>query len=226
MQGKLVVFEGGEGGGKTTQIQALQQWLQTSDQVRSLQTQGLLNHIVVTREPGGTAIGQRIRQLLLTPSDTEELGDRAELLLYAADRAQHVATCLRPCLEQGDLVLCDRFTASTVAYQGYGRGASLDLIHQLNAIATDGLVSDLTLWLDVLPEVGLGRAQQRGDRDRMEAASLGFHQAVRQGFHELFHGNATVERIDASQDQTTVQQAIQQVMSLWLTRWYPIPSLP
>ncbi|HEY9817702.1 MAG TPA: dTMP kinase, partial [Candidatus Obscuribacterales bacterium] len=119
-------------------------------------------------------------------------------------------------------ILCDRYSASTVAYQGYGRELDLALIDQLNQIATGGLVSDLTLWLDVPVEVGLGRAQARGESDRMEQASLAFHQRVHQGFSQVFaQATYPVERIDAIQDEMTVAQHIQSAILPWLTQWYP-----
>jgi dTMP kinase len=228
MSGKLIVFEGGEGGGKTTQLKRLYEWLTESAIAQSLCQSGVMSDVVMTREPGGTAIGQRIRQVLLDQSaDTSDsICDRTELLLYAADRAQHVSTDLKPKLEAGTLILCDRYTASTVAYQGYGRRLDLELIEQLNAIATDGLIPDLTIWLDVPVEIGLERAQQRGQRDRMEQASLDFHQRVRQGFAAVFAQDETVERIDAAQPADHVTQQIQSVFKQWLNRWYPTHLRP
>jgi dTMP kinase len=223
MSGKFIVFEGGEGGGKTTQLQRLYQWLTASAIAQPLFQAGVMAEVVTTREPGGTATGRRIRQVLLDqPADASEtISDRTELLLYAADRAQHVSTDLRPKLAKGVWILCDRYTASTMAYQGYGRGLDLGLIEQLNAIATDGLTPDLTIWLDVPVEIGLARAQQRGPRDRMEQASLDFHQRVRQGFATLFAQDDTVARIDAAQPADSVTQHIQFVFKQWLHRWYP-----
>jgi dTMP kinase len=208
MQGRLVVFEGGEGCGKTTQVKRTQAWLLE---------QGL--SAIVTREPGGTELGQDIRRLLLTPQ-AEPMQDRTELLLYAADRAQHVEGMLKPQLAAGRLVLCDRFTDSTVAYQGYGRGLDRGLIDQLNQIATGGLQSDLTLWLDVEVTVGLARAQRRGERDRIEQATLDFHQRVQQGFQALARAYPQrIVRIDASQDETTVAAEIQRVLGDRLASW-------
>jgi dTMP kinase len=208
MNGRLVVFEGVEGCGKTTQVKRSQDWLRA---------QGMT--AIVTREPGGTDLGQEIRRLLLTPTP-EAMQDRTELLLYAADRAQHVEGMLKPQLAAGALILCDRFTDSTVAYQGYGRGLDRGLIDQLNQIATGGLQSDLTLWLDVEVIIGLERAQRRGERDRIEQATLDFHQRVQQGFSELAQANPQrMVRIDASQDEATVAAAIQQVLGDRLARW-------
>ncbi|MFM6188807.1 MAG: dTMP kinase [Planktothrix sp.] len=175
MQGKLIVFEGVEGGGKTTQMQRIQVWLQTLTNAP----------VVMTREPGGTLFGQELRRLLLEYQGEEPLQDRAELLMYAADRAQHIEGFLKPLLDQGTIILCDRYTDSTIAYQGYGRGLDLSLIDQLNQIATNGLESDLTLWLDVDVELGLARTRARGKLDRMEQATLEFHQRVQQGFKQL-----------------------------------------
>lgn len=221
MQGRLIVFEGGEGSGKTTQLTQTYQWLQESQEFSQLQTKRFLRGIVTTREPGGTQLGSRLRQLLLNPLPNEEMQNRAELLMYAADRAQHVETILRPGLAAGNLILCDRYTDSTVAYQGYGRGVDLALIQQLNQIATDGLQSDLTLWLDVNVEVGLGRMRQRGAADRIEQADLAFHQRVRQGFAELAAQHPQrIVRIDANQTVEAIQQDIRDILSQQFQRWY------
>jgi dTMP kinase len=195
-QGRFIVFEGGEGCGKTTQIHLLKPWLESQAS------------ILITREPGGTDLGGQIRRLLLEPTD-EAMNSRTELLLYAADRAQHVEHCIRPALAAGQLVLCDRYTDSTIAYQGYGRGIDRGLIDQLNHIATGGLVPDLTLWLDLDVTVGLQRAQARGQADRMERADLAFHQAVREGFTEIAAANPErIVRIDADRPVEDVSAAI------------------
>jgi dTMP kinase len=207
--GKLIVFEGGEGCGKTTQLKLTETWL-TQPHPIDPATPPLPP--LVTREPGGTPLCSQIRQVLLTPS-AEIMDPRTELLLYAADRTQHVEQCLKPALKQGCLVLCDRYTDSTVAYQGYGRGLDRALIDQLNAIATGGLQPDLTLWLDLDVEQGLARAQSRGSRDRIEQSDLSFHQAVRQGFAALAQDFPDrFVRIDASGDIDTVSQQIRQAI--------------
>ena len=131
MRGKFIVFEGVEGCGKTTQLQRLYTWLVNSNLLQQLQNQGHVNGVVMTREPGGTSLGKILRQLLLGQNADLSIQDRAELLLYAADRAQHVEEMIRPHLEQGFLVLCDRYTDSTIAYQGYGRELDLSLIDLL-----------------------------------------------------------------------------------------------
>ncbi len=202
--GKLIVFEGVEGAGKTTQIERTFDWLKT----------WLPNHISLckTREPGGTEIGVDLRHLLLLGED-KALHQRTELLLYAADRAQHVEQFLKPQLEQGAIILCDRYTDSTIAYQGYGRGINLELIHQLNQISTLGLTSDLTLWFDLDAEQGLARAKKRGCVDRMEQADLAFHQRVRQGFIDLAAADPQrIVRIEANLPETEVQQQVCQVL--------------
>jgi dTMP kinase len=221
MQGRLIVFEGVEGCGKTTQIQRLQQWFTESDTLKPWMLAKKISQLVVTREPGGTPLGQAIRQLLLHPATDEPIQDQTELLLYAADRAQHVAGFLRPHLEAGALILCDRYTDSTIAYQGYGRGLDRPLIDQLNSIATSGLTSDLTLWLDVDVEVGLRRAQQRGIHDRMEQATIGFHQRVQHGFQSLAQSDPQrIVRVDASQNEQAVAKQIQAIVQQKLVEWY------
>ncbi|HIK18063.1 MAG TPA: dTMP kinase [Leptolyngbyaceae cyanobacterium M33_DOE_097] len=221
MQGKLIVFEGGEGSGKTTQIRQIRAWLESSGWFEKLKSQGHLHQLVITREPGGTELSQSIRQLLLGYTGEEPMQARTELLLYAADRAQHVEYYLRPLLEQGALILCDRYTDSTVAYQGYGRGLEQALIAQLNQIATNGLVSDLTLWLDVPVEVGLHRTQQRGTVDRIEQADISFHQRVREGFMQLAQEHPErIVWVDASPSEAEVTLAVQQAIALKFQEWY------
>lgn len=189
-RGRFVVLEGIDGCGKTTQIEALRDWLPRS---------GLLPQhakVVVTREPGGTAFGEALRDLLLHPPAHQVPGQRAELLLYAADRAQHVAERIVPTLAAGHWVLSDRFSGSTEAYQGFGRGLPLEAIHQLAQFATDGLQPDLTLWLDVSLEEALHRRRQRR-KDRIEAEGEAFLQRVQAGFQVLAEGEGW-ERVEAS----------------------------
>ncbi|HEY9640875.1 MAG TPA: dTMP kinase, partial [Coleofasciculaceae cyanobacterium] len=213
-----------EGCGKTTQIMRSQTWLLESGLLSQLQAARQASHLIATREPGGTELCQAIRKLLLHPASQEVMQDRTELLLYAADRAQHVEGLLKPQLAKGALILCDRFTDSTIAYQGYGRSLDRDLIDQLNQIASGGLVSDLTLWLDVDVEVGLTRAKQGGSGDRIEQATLDFHQRVQQGFKELAQAYPQrIVRIDASPNQEQVFQAVQATVQHYLNQWYAIP---
>ena len=170
----FVTFEGIEGSGKSAHLRLLAAALRTAGRA-----------VVETREPGGTPLGVALRDLLLTPSDVppEPL---AELLLYCADRAQHVARVIRPALAAGQIVLCDRFSDSTIAYQGYGRGLDLDTVRALDARARAGLEPDLTFLLDCPTASGLERARHRsGTGDRFEQEALAFHEAVRRGFHDL-----------------------------------------
>jgi dTMP kinase len=227
MQGKLIVFEGIEGSGKTTQIQQLYDWLVNSELLHQLRSHHALKGVLLTREPGGTSLGQQIRSLLLTPPPDTALHSRTELLLYAADRAQHVTESLKPALEDGYLVLCDRYTDSTVAYQGYGRQLDLTLIHQLNQMATAGLESDLTLWLKLDATVGLARLHARGQADRIEQSGLAFHQRVQAGFEALAqqHPHRFVT-INGDQPAAAIATQIRTLIQKFLLQWYPLSPLP
>ncbi len=210
MSGKFIVFEGVEGAGKTTQIQQTATWLQgRCSQDRS---------IITTREPGGTKLGLKIRQILLEESDSW-VSNRTELLLYGADRAQHVAAVIQPQLDRGNIVLCDRFTDSTIAYQGYGRGFDRSEIDKVNHLATGGLQSDLTFWLDLDVTIGLQRVGGRGKPDRIEQASVDFHHRVRQGYQELATNYPDrIVRIDADRSEAAIQTEIQSLLiqAKWL----------
>lgn len=197
-RGRFVVLEGIDGCGKTTQLEALRAWLPQS---------GLLAthaRVVVTREPGGTPFGEALRDLLLHPPADQVPAQRAELLLYAADRAQHVVERIAPALAAGHWVLSDRYSGSTEAYQGHGRGLPLEAIRQLEQFATDGLTPDLTIWLDVpLPET-LQRRRHRG-KDRMEAEGEAFLQRVHEGFQTLAQDRGWW-RVEAVGDPTAVSE--------------------
>lgn len=173
--GLFVTLEGIEGCGKSTQARLLAESLRERDG----------RDVVLTREPGGTEVTQRIRALLADPSS--HLDPRCELLLFLADRAQHVATVIRPALDRGAIVVCDRYSDSTLAYQGYARGHSLELLRDLNEWASYGLRPDLTFWIDCDVAVGLARANKRsgGPGDRFEKEPLLFHERVRAGFAAL-----------------------------------------
>ena len=173
MRGRFITFEGVEGCGKSTQMARLLEWMEKA---------GL--PVLATREPGGTKVGEGIRELLLTPRD-EGLDAGAELLLYEAARAQHVSEVIRPALEAGTHVLCDRFFDSTTAYQAFGRGLDEEMVLELNRMASGGLVPDLTLLFSVAIEEGLGRARGESAGDRLEGESLAFHRKVQAGFEAL-----------------------------------------
>jgi dTMP kinase len=187
--GRFLVFEGIDGCGKTTQLEALRRWLPDS----GLLTGGAA--VVVTREPGGTALGRALREMLLHPPEGAVPAAITELLLYAADRAQHVQECILPALAAGDWVLCDRYSGSTAAYQGHGRGLPLDLIGQLETLATAGLVPDLTLWLELPLEQALRRRRGRA-ADRIEDGGAEFLARVCAGFARLAAERGW-QRIDA-----------------------------
>lgn len=202
MSGKLIVFEGVEGCGKTTQMQLCSQWLES-----------LNISVVLTREPGGTELGKDLRMLLLEKSPNKPVGEVTELLLYAADRAQHIEEELKPNLAIGKYILCDRYTDSTIAYQGYGRGLSMSTINQLNQIATGGLASDLTIWLDVDVEIGLSRKRGQAKLDRIEQETIAFHRRVQRGYTELAISYASrIVRVDGNNSQENVQQSIQEIL--------------
>jgi dTMP kinase len=165
----LIVFEGGEGSGKSTQIEALAGSLRASGRT-----------VVVSHEPGATKIGQRIRELVLHTD--EAISPRAEAMLFAADRAHHVQTVVAPALDAGQVVLLDRFVDSSVAYQGAGRELSEDEIRSLSAWATGDLRADLTVLLDLPVADGLARARGRSAADRLERESLEFHERVRAAY--------------------------------------------
>lgn len=205
----FVTFEGIEGSGKSTQIRILNDVLK----LRGYDT-------VLTREPGGTAIGEALRDILLSIGN-KGMTPLCELFLYASARAQHVGEVIRPALEGGKIVLCDRFTDATVAYQGYGRGFSVELISRLNDIATDSLKPDVTFLLDCDAALGLKRVVERkalkkAKDDRFEEEPLAFHQRVREGYLAVARGEKDrFVRIDASQDVEAVHQEItRRILSL------------
>ena len=182
MKGKFIVIEGIDGCGKTTQINALAQWINNEIFVAK-------NHqLVITREPGGTKLGQAIRSLLLDTTKDKSPDAITELLLYAADRSQHVNQIIRPSLEKGDWVISDRFCGSTLAYQGYGRKLDIKLIKNLEIIATQGICPDITFLLDIPVDESIKRRLSRKD-DRMEKEGKDFLENVTLGFNLLSKNN-------------------------------------
>ena len=188
-KGLMIVCDGGNGAGKTTIIKSIERHLQD-----------LGHDVVVTREPGGTNIGERIREILLSPEATE-MCDTTELLLFGAARAQHVREKILPALAAGKMVVSDRFDAATVSFQHYARGLDLDIIDQVNRLALGDFRPDLNIILDIDPAAGLERVMQRGAAlDRMEGEKLAFLQKARDGYLRQAHAEpARFRVIDASQ---------------------------
>jgi dTMP kinase len=196
----FVTFEGPEGAGKSSVLKLV---------ADRLVEEGV-DHIL-TREPGGSPIGPQIRGILL---ESQELGHLAELFLFLADRAEHVRGVIEPALERGEVVLCDRFSDSTVVYQGYGRGIDLELLRKLNGVATRGLKPHLTILLDIDPSLGL---QRISEKDRLDREPLEFHEKVREGF--LDEARLEPDRwmvIDASQPLEKVAEEAAHIVTLWL----------
>jgi dTMP kinase len=204
----FITLEGIEGSGKTTQINRIAEWLRSE----------FATEPVITREPGGCPISNQIRGTLLD-SANDSMDERTELLLYAAARAQHMAEVIHPALESGKIVLCDRFTDATLAYQGYGRGMSTELIEELNRLATREIEPDLTFLLDFAPENGLGRARSRNasasgpDEDRFEQESLAFHHRVRIGYLALEKKYPRMIKIDATGSTEAVFDRIRKALA-------------
>ena len=193
--GRLITFEGVEGSGKSTQLELLRRVLE-----------GRGREVVVTREPGGTPTGERVRSVLLDPA--VELHPRAEALLFAAARAELVEAVIRPALERGAVVLCDRYLDSSLAYQGAARGLGQGPVEEVNRFATGGLLPDLVVLLDLDPASGLRR--RAGALDRIEAQDLGFHRRVRQAFRDLAAADpARFSMVDAATPVPEVAAQVQ-----------------
>ena len=196
-KGLFITFEGGDGCGKTTQIKLLDEYLRS----KGYQT-------LLTREPGSKGLGIKLREILLNYDG--EVSPRAESFLFLADRAQHVDCIIKPALENGVIVLCDRHTDSTVAYQGYGRGLDLEQIHNLNNIATNGLKPDLTIVLDV--DVETSQKRVGVEKDRMESAGIEFFERVRKGFLEI--AKQEPERVKVVDSTQTIEEIHAQILEL------------
>ncbi len=198
MNGLFITIEGVEGSGKSTQARLLAEFLRAHE-----------HRVVITREPGGAPLAERIRDLLLEPDD-ETIAPLAELLLYQAARAQHVNKVILPALDRGAVVLCDRYVDSTSAYQGAGRQIAPDIIGHLNRLAASGAWPDITFLLDLSAEAGLQRARERGSADRMMGETLAFHQRIRDGFLQLAQEEPNrITIIDASQSVEAIQSELQ-----------------
>ena len=196
-KGLFITFEGGDGCGKTTQIKLLDKYLRS----KGYET-------LLTREPGSKGLGIKLREILLNYDG--EVSPTAESFLFLADRAQHVDCIIKPALDNGIIVLCDRHTDSTVAYQGYGRGLDLDQIYHLNKIATNGLKPDLTIVLDV--DVETSQKRVGTEKDRMESAGVEFFERVRNGFLEI--AKQEPERVKVVDSTQTIEEIHQKILEL------------
>lgn len=196
-RGLFITFEGADGCGKTTQIKLLDEYLRA----KGYQT-------LLTREPGSKGLGEKLREILLNYDG--EVSPVAESFLFLADRAQHVDCIIKPALEKGIIVLCDRHTDSTLAYQGYGRGLDLEEIRKLNKIATSGLTPDLTIVLDV--DIETSQARVGAEKDRMESAGIEFFQRVRNGFLEI--AKQEPERVKVINSADSIENIHKKVVEL------------
>ena len=207
MTGLFITLEGPEGAGKSTNREYLAERMRE----RGIEVQ-------LTREPGGTPLAERIRELLLDPSD-EKMAVDTELLLVFAARAQHIAEVIRPALERGAVVLCDRFTDATYAYQGGGRGLPVERIARLESFVQGGLRPDLTLVFDLPVEIGLSRAAARGRLDRFEQEGRGFFEAVRNTYLDRASADpARYHILDAAQSLAEVQRDLDKLLPALLER--------
>jgi dTMP kinase len=198
----FITLEGPEGSGKTTQMKTLAEVLRARGRT-----------VFTTREPGGTAIGDQIRRVLLDLGNGEMV-PRTEILLFLASRAQHTDEIIRPRLAAGEIVICDRYRDSTVAYQGYGRGIDIEALHELNDFATGGLQPDLTVLMDVSAETGLARRASDGSWNRLDADAVDFHRRVQAGYHALAKADpGRWAVVDANPGVEAVQAALLEVVA-------------
>jgi len=186
-KGLFITIEGPDGSGKTTQSKLLVEYLKKKGY-----------SVVHTREPGGTSLAEFLREVILNPD--LKIAPVTELLLYSASRAQHTIELIKPSLQERKIVVCERYTGATIAYQGYGRGLDIELIKKLNRIATGGLTPDLTIILDVPVEKGLRRIKKGRNHDRLEKESLEFHRRVRQGYLALAKESPEKIKVVSSSD--------------------------
>ncbi|KTD36270.1 thymidylate kinase [Legionella nautarum] len=204
-RGRFIVVEGLEGAGKSTAIQTIKHYLQD-----------FVPDILLTREPGGTRIGEAVRHLIKEKVENETLDPRSELLLLYAARVQLIEQVIRPALDSGCWVLADRFEWSTFAYQGGGRGLEREMITKLSTFCLENFKPDLIIYLDLSPEQGLARVKKRGASDRIEQESLAFFTQIRNTYLQLIQTTANAISIDASQALETVQQLIKTQLKSFL----------
>ena len=204
MKGKFIVFEGIDGCGKTTQINEIFNWLSYSSLISNNSS------IIKTREPGGSLLGQKLRDLILSNNNDNSPTSLTELLLYAADRTEHVAKIIAPSLEKGDWILSDRFSGSTLAYQGYGRNIDAEIIKKLEIIACQGEKPDITFLLDISPEESIARRKNQIP-DRIESEGINFLRKVNNGFKEIAKKNNWIV-ITASNSKENITNTIKNIL--------------
>jgi len=206
-KGIFITFEGPDGSGKTTISKYV---------CEELTKRGY--PVIYSREPGGSEIAEEIRNIILDPKNTA-MDVRTEALLYAASRRQHYVEKIKPAIERGDIFICDRFVESSLAYQGFGREIGIDAIYELNQFAIEGKLPDMTVFLDVSPEVGLKRIESRSNKDRLDQETTAFHQRVYAGYQEVLRRyRDRMHVIDATQSEQTVKDIALQTVLEWLEK--------
>ncbi len=197
MRGLFITLEGGDGAGKSTQIKFMKSFFEERNFV-----------VVCTREPGGTNISEKLRNILLDKTNSE-MEAVTEMMIYAAARSQSVREFIEPALNRGEVIICDRFVDSSIAYQGYGRNLG-DMVANVNLYATGGLKPDITFWLDIDPKEGCARAAKAGEPDRLEREALDFHCRVREGYKKISQTEPDrVKRIDAAGSIEDIRKEIE-----------------
>ncbi|MBE6050594.1 MAG: dTMP kinase [Clostridium sp.] len=201
-KGLFIVFEGGEGSGKSTILDKIYNWMKEEN-----------IECIKTREPGGIKIAEQIRSVILDTENTEMDG-RTEALLYAAARRQHLVEKVIPALKEGKIVLCDRFLDSSLAYQGFARGLGMDEIYEINKFAIDGNFPNISILFDLDPKVGLDRINKNKDREvnRLDLEKMDFHNKVREGYNTLLKSNKNMVKVDASKSIDEVFQEVKKII--------------
>ncbi|HEX3028310.1 MAG TPA: dTMP kinase [Clostridia bacterium] len=202
-KGLFITIEGTDGSGKSTQIKLMKQYIED----KGYQT-------VFTREPGGTSISEKIREVILDVNN-KEMSRTAEMLLYAASRAQHVSEVIKPAVDQGKVVICDRFVDSSYVYQGFGRGIDLKLIELVNQVALEGVQPDVTFFFDISPEIALKRRIESTGADRIEQEKMDFHLRVYEGYKKL--AQLYPERIKSIDSSRSIGEIAQDI-NTWLDK--------
>ena len=207
MQGIFITMEGPDGAGKTTQIELLKDYLNKKGY-----------DVLITRDPGGNAVSEAIREVILN-KDFTEMGYMTELLLYAAARAQLVKENIKPALSAGKAVIADRFVDSSAVYQGIGRGLGIDTVYKVNEFALQGILPDMTFLMDLDAEVGIARKKNQAELDRMEQESLDFHKKVVEGYRSLAEMNPDrIVKVDAASPKEAIHDIITSYVEKWLAR--------